>query len=59
MCCGQFKNELYKQNLVDQALINLSAYVEDQMEKKKESKKKSITLMDKRLREEEVRIKMM
>lgn len=58
MCCGQFKNELFKQNLVDQALINLSAFVEDLMENKKESKAETIDKMHQWLRREEVRMKM-
>ena len=59
MCCGQFKNELFKQNLIDKALINLSAFVEETLEVKKEGKEHTIQLMHKRLKEEEVRIKMM
>ena len=38
MCCGQFKNELYKQNLVNEALIDLQVFVNDQLLVKKNTK---------------------
>lgn len=59
MCCGQFKNELFKQNLVDKALIRLSNFVEDSLEVKKESLTKTLDLMHEELKKEEVTIKMM
>lgn len=59
MCCGQFKNELFKQCLVDKALIRLSDFVEQKMEIEKESLKKTVELMHDMLKREEIKIKMM
>lgn len=59
MCCGQFKQELYKQILVDKALVKLSSFVEQTMEVEKMSKTKTVKLMHQELKRHEVRIKMM
>lgn len=35
MCCGQFKNDLFKQNLVNKSLISLSAFVNNKIDNEK------------------------
>ena len=42
MCCGQFKNDLYKQNLVNESLVRMSSYVNDSIDVKKFSKKSAV-----------------
>ena len=46
MCCGKYKNELYRQNTVNKALIEVSSCVLDKIEKtnklKKETKNKKL-----------------
>lgn len=45
MCCGQFKNELFKQNLVNESLIKLSGFVNNKLDVEKVSKKQTVALM--------------
>ena len=59
MCCGQFKNDIFKQNLVNQACINLSDYVNKILKNKDVSKKLAKKRMHEELKKHEIRIKML
>ena len=58
MCCGQFKNELFKHNLVNESLIKLSGFVNNKLDVEKVSKKQTVALMHQQLHREEIKIKM-
>ena len=58
MCCGQFKNELFKQNLVNESLIKLSGFVNNKLDVEKVSKKQTVALMHQQLHREAIKIKM-
>jgi len=38
MACGQFKNDLFKQNLMNEELINIQKFVNEKLEKKHSKK---------------------
>ena len=59
MCCGQFKNDIFKQNLVNEACINLSDYVNKILKNKDVSKKLAKKRMHEELKKHEIRIKML
>lgn len=59
MCCGQFKNELFKQNLVNESLINLSGFVNHKLDVEKVSKKHTVAQMHSQLHREELKIKIL
>ena len=59
MCCGMFKNDIYKQNLFNNACIKVSNYVLKKLEDKRVSKDLAKTKMHKKLKEEEIKIKML
>ena len=57
MCCGQFKNDFFKQNLVNKQLVTVFDHIHS--EYKMHSKKESEFRMFKKLKQEEIRIKML
>ena len=57
MCCGQFKNDFFKQNLVNNQLLSVFNHVKSIYTSN--SKKESEFLMFKALAKEEIRIKML
>jgi hypothetical protein len=59
MCCGQYKNELYKQTLLDKALVDLSNFVDHKLEVEKLSLNLTLELMHQELRKAELRIKLL
>ena len=59
MCCGQFKNDIFKQNLVNQACIDLSNFVIKKLEDKNVSKTIAKKLMHDELKKGEIRIKLL
>jgi hypothetical protein len=59
MSCGQFKNDLFKQHLVNESLVKLSSYVNKQFEDKEASKDLVKGRMHTELKKEEIRIKLM
>lgn len=38
MCCGLFKNDLFQQNLANESLIEITKFVLDELDNKKNSK---------------------
>lgn len=58
MCCGGFKNDLLRQNLVNQSLVKLSAFVNNKLDNEKCSKRLTVELMHKELYKSALRIKM-
>lgn len=58
MCCGGFKNDLLRQNLVNESLIKLSAFVNNKLDNEKCSKKLTVQLMHEELAKHALRIKM-
>ena len=58
MCCGSFKNDLLKQNLVNESLIKLSAFVNHKLDVEKCSKTLTKKLMHEELAKHALRIKM-
>ena len=59
MCCGQFKNELFKQNLVNESFVKLSSYVNKQFTDKDMTKSRVKILMHEQIKKEEIKIKLM
>ena len=59
LCCGQFKNDIFKQNLVNQSCIKLSNFVITKLEDKNVSKTIAKVLMHDELKKEEIRIKLL
>lgn len=57
MCCGGFKNDLLRQNLVNESLIKLSAFVNNKLDNEKCSKKLTVALMHEELAKHALRIK--
>ena len=58
MCCGGFKNDLVRQNLVNESLKKLSAFVNNKLDNEKCSKKLTVALMHDELAKHALRIKM-
>jgi hypothetical protein len=58
MCCGQFKDELYKQCLVDASLIRLSNFVNHAIDVEHKPVDTVIAEMHRELEKEEFRIKL-
>lgn len=56
MCCGQFKNDFFKQNLVNRRLESVFEFVKSTL--KENSKQETEKQMALRLHQEEIRIKM-
>lgn len=56
MCCGQFKNDFFKQNLVNVRLVEVFEVVNKKL--KENSKKNTEKIMAQVLKKEEIRIKM-
>ena len=57
MCCGQFKNEIFKQNLVNDACVELSASVNSSLKDDTVSMPKAKEQMHEELGKHEIRIK--
>jgi hypothetical protein len=58
MCCGGFKNDLVRQNLVNESLKKVSAFVNNKLDNEKCSKKLTVELMHEELAKHALRIKM-
>ena len=58
MCCGQFKNDLFRQNLVNEACINLSDYINKKLKSKDVSKNLAKKYMHAQLKMHEIKIKL-
>lgn len=59
MCCGQFKNDFFKQVLVNRSLVNISGKVNSKLDNDGASKEYTKMFMHKELKREEIRIKLM
>lgn len=59
MCCGQFKNDFFKQVLVNRSLVNISGKVNAKLDNDGASKDYTKMFMHKELKREEIRIKLM
>lgn len=58
MCCGQFKDDLFKQCLVDKSLIRLSNFVNEAIDVLKKPVDLVVKEMHLELEKEEFKIKM-
>jgi len=58
MCCGQFKNDLFKQNLINESFLTLSKEVNSELSLPDSYKDKAKGLMHKELKMQEITIKL-
>ena len=58
MCCGRFKNFLYKQNLINESCIKVSTFVQQTLESGLASEDTAKKYMHAELHREELKIKM-
>ena len=59
MCCGQFKNDIFKQDLVNRSCIDLSNFIIKKLNDKNVSKSIAKKLMHEELKKAEIRIKLL
>ena len=59
LCCGQFKNDIFKQDLVNRECINLSNFIIKKLNDKNVSKTIAKKLMHHELKKSEIRIKLL